>query len=78
MEFFTVSTLIDRLKGYKEKYGDLPILLSTDANHLFPMQSEFLMMITEKETNDGQLAVVFCDTKITDLEEEIEKNKNKI
>ena len=65
--FKTIDDLITKLEEFKESFGNIPILISSngsDEDFLKPLIEIFPINITEKETDDSQIAVVLTNYEL--------------
>ena len=70
--FKTIDVLITKLEEFKESFGNIPILISSngsDEDFLKPLVEAFTVKISEKETDDSQIAVVLANYEIIDADE---------
>ncbi len=71
-QYKTIDDLIVKLEEFKESFGNIPILISSngsDDDFLKPLMEAFTVKISEKETDDSQIAVVLANYEIVDADE---------
>ena len=71
-QYKTIEDLITKLEEFKESFGNIPILISSngsDDDFLKPLMEAFTVKISEKETDDSQIAVVLANYEIIDADE---------
>lgn len=71
-QYKTIDDLIVKLEEFKESFGNIPILISSngsDDDFLKPLMEAFTVKISEKETDDSQIAVVLANYEIIDADE---------
>lgn len=71
--FKTIDDLIIKLEEFKESFGNIPILISSngsDEDFLKPLVEAFTVKISEKETDDSQIAVVLTNYELIDSDDD--------
>lgn len=71
--FKTIDDLIVKLEEFKENFGNIPILISSngsDDDFLKPLMEAFTVKISEKETDDSQIAVVLTNYEIVEADDD--------
>lgn len=71
--FKTIDDLITKLEEFKESFGNIPILISSngsDEDFLKPLVETFTVKISEKETDDSQIAVVLTNYELIDSDDD--------
>lgn len=71
--FKTIDDLITKLEEFKESFGNIPILISSngsDEDFLKPLVEAFTVKISEKETDDSQIAVVLTNYELIDSDDD--------
>lgn len=71
--FKTIDDLITKLEEFKESFGNIPILISSngsDEDFLKPLVEAFTVKISEKEIDDSQIAVVLTNYELIDSDDD--------
>lgn len=74
--FKTIDDLIAKLEEFKESFGNIPILISSngsDDDFLKPLMEAFTVKISEKETGDSQIAVVLANYELIDSDDDTQE-----